>query len=308
MFSKLNFVLVMLSVLSLAHLASAERMPDKPEDATHVVKGTVKRVYSRETKDQIQYIVEVKIDQVERPASIKPGELISVYCFQAKRPEKTGTGTAVEKAESWIASIGESGHSAVPQEGQQIRAMAKPRGGRLEGLYPDWFTVIETKPKLGAQEPQKVENSSEDAKGRSSQTPQKDDSSPISGQDSEQYYFETLQRGKGFRIKKEAAVNYLRGVWRLDRKAHMSGGHSTRADQGDDVSLVCTEKQLIQIDFNRNKPVANEFVAQLSDLKQDERGRFHFDNHRLFAPVSEDHLLIGRYDYVVLLKRVSVKK
>ena len=301
-----SFALAIVSVLTSAHFALAERMPDKPEDATHVVTGTVQRVFSRETKDQFQYIVEIKVDHVERPDSLTPSKLLSVYCFRAKRIERVLRATTLEKFEAALASVTESGHSAIPREGQRIRALAKTRNGRLEGLYPVWFSLVEEEPDLGYKEsvkPRQRETTDDSSEHQASRS--RNELPEFTEEESEKYYFDLMQRAKGFRVQKEDAATYLRGVWRLDRRAHISGGHYTHADLGDDVSLVCTDKVLIQVDFNRNKPESHEYAVKLKDLHQDEQGRIHFDNHRLFVPMSKDHLAVGQYDYVVILRRVS---
>ena len=137
-----NLILAITSLTLFPPAVWAERTHEKSDDATHVVTGTAQRIYTRETKTQIQYIVEIKVNQVERPATLKPGELLSAYCFQTRKMKPIESGTVLEKAKALLASIGESGHSAVPKEGEQIRALTKPRHGRLEGLYPDWFSPV----------------------------------------------------------------------------------------------------------------------------------------------------------------------
>ena len=153
----------------------AERMPEEPKDATHVVTGMVQRIFTRETKEQIQYIVEIKVNQVERPASLKPGELLSVYCFQAKEIKPFGRGSKSEQAQAALAGIKEGGHRAIPKEGQQIRALAKPRNGRLEALYPDWFSVVDGNPKEATQKNASIKKGGLDlhllATGKSKESP-----------------------------------------------------------------------------------------------------------------------------------------
>lgn len=114
----------------------AERKPDSPKDATHIVVGTVDRVFHRESKEQNQYIVQLKVQSVERGKSLKKGDMLLVYCFQRK-----SSATPIPA---------EGGHKAIPREGQQIRALAKPRNGLLEGIYPNWFSVVDTAKKDAA--------------------------------------------------------------------------------------------------------------------------------------------------------------
>ena len=142
MLRKICFIITLATVATFSRVGWAERLTDgQAEDATHVVTGIVQSVFTRETNEQTQYIVEIKVDQVERPASLKPGELLSIYCFQTKVDELARQKGKIGAA---LGLIGENGHRAVPKEGQRIRASAKPRHGRLEGIYPDWFTVVES--------------------------------------------------------------------------------------------------------------------------------------------------------------------
>ena len=69
---------------------------------------------------------------------------------EAKKEKPTQAASDSENVAANLAGTAEAGHSAVPKEGQQIHALAKPGHGQLEALYPDWFSVVKTKPKLGA--------------------------------------------------------------------------------------------------------------------------------------------------------------
>ena len=141
-----KFILAITILTLFPSALRAERAHEKPDDATHVATGTVQRIYTRETKTQTQYIVEIKVDKAERPASLKSGDLLSVYCFQAKEVKPPRSLSDSEKVVALLTTVGESGHLAVPKEGQQIRASAQPRHGRLEALYPDWFSLLEADP------------------------------------------------------------------------------------------------------------------------------------------------------------------
>jgi hypothetical protein len=74
-------------------------------------------------------VVKIKIENTERTSGAQHGETISVYCFQRKP--------------SLLPIATEGGHKAVPKEGQRIRALVKTRHNRLEGIYPDWFHVLD---------------------------------------------------------------------------------------------------------------------------------------------------------------------
>jgi hypothetical protein len=49
------------------------------------------------------------------------------------------------------------------------------------------------------------------------------------------------------------ALTMPRDTWRLDKRAHIGGGHYVRADQGDDVTVIFTGEWLLQTDSNRSK-------------------------------------------------------
>jgi hypothetical protein len=136
MVRRLQLFVVAIAAVTLFYCCQswAERVPDSPEDATHVVTGTVRGVFHRETEEDMQYIVKIEVSDSETPKTVKASDVLLVYCFQRKPHRGLGN-----------PAPGESGHTVVPKEGQQIRALAKYRHGTLQGLYPDWFTVVEAK-------------------------------------------------------------------------------------------------------------------------------------------------------------------
>ncbi|MDJ0759038.1 MAG: hypothetical protein QNJ19_06535 [Woeseiaceae bacterium] len=128
----------------------------------------------------------------------------------------------------------------------------------------------------------------------------------VSEEESQRYFFSLMQKGQHFRVHPKAAANYLRGVWRLDRNAHVGAGHYTRADQGDDVVLFCNDERVLQIDFSRNHDRFIEFEEQLSRLTAGRDGAFNFGNEKWhIKPLGDNHIVITRYDYIVVLERVS---
>ena len=102
---------------------------------------------------------------------------------------------------------------------------------------------------------------------------------------------------KHFRIEKKDAIEYLRGTWKLDQKAHFGDeGHYVRADLGDRVTLECDDDTLTQISFNENKPGKDRSVGKFSSLKQDEKGGFEIGDTYLYLPLDQNHLAIAAYD------------
>ncbi len=123
-------ILSLLAVVAVAvQPAQAARPIEKRETADYVITGTVRAVYVRDTKGYRSYVVEIKVDEVEKGARLKKGDTFRAYCYQRK--EGFG-GLAYDTA----------GHTAVPREGQRIKAFVKDGGGHNEGIYPNWFYVI----------------------------------------------------------------------------------------------------------------------------------------------------------------------
>lgn len=127
----------------------------------------------------------------------------------------------------------------------------------------------------------------------------------VSEAESQQYYFGLTQKAKAFRVELDAAGQYLRGVWRLDRKAHIGAGHYARADKGDDVVLICNNEQLVQVDFSRNHDEFVEVVAQLAEIAVEEDGSWSFGKRRRYVPLDDNHMAVVDYDYIVVLQRES---
>ena len=123
------------------------------------------------------------------------------------------------------------------------------------------------------------------------------------------YYFKMMLGAKHFRIEKKDAIEYLRGNWELDQKAHFGDeGHYVRADLGDRVTLQCDDRTLTQISFNENKPGKDRYVGKFSSLKQDEKGGFEIGDTYLYLPLDQNHLAIAAYDYVAIVERKATKK
>jgi hypothetical protein len=124
------FILTLLAVVAVAiQPAKADRPTQKRDKADYVVSGTVNAVYARDTKGYKQYIVEIRVEQVDKGARLKKGDIFRAFCYQRKE----GFGGM---------EFDTSGHKAVPKEGQQIKAFVNSGSGYNEGVYPDWFDVI----------------------------------------------------------------------------------------------------------------------------------------------------------------------
>src|SRR5262245_6897593 len=100
--------------------AQAERVPDRREDASHVVSGTVKRVYSRDSsppgwnaETYTHFVLALAVDAVEKGKGVAGGEVIYVHCFQCTR--------------AGLFAPGMGGHTRIPGEGDRVRAFLNLR-------------------------------------------------------------------------------------------------------------------------------------------------------------------------------------
>lgn len=103
---------------------------EKRENTDYIISGMVTSVYTRETTGYRDYIVEIKVELVEKGAGIRQGDSFRTFCYQRKE----GKGGL---------EFDTPGHNIVPREGQRVRAFINWAGGRNEGVYPDWIDIIE---------------------------------------------------------------------------------------------------------------------------------------------------------------------
>lgn len=106
----------------------AERPRESEDNATFVVTGTVQKVFERDSGSNTDYVIQIRIDGVEKGDGLIPRDYIYAYCFRRK-PDAPREPSA-------------SGHGRPPKEKQRIRARIKHSRGRMEGLYPNWFEVL----------------------------------------------------------------------------------------------------------------------------------------------------------------------
>ena len=111
--------------------AHGERRHEKRSEATHVLEGEVVAVYERKTKAFRHYIVQLRVEKIEKGKNVAVGDFLYASCFlrdKVSRPVMPGPG----------------GHAAVPTEGQQVKVFLNRNRGLWEGVYPDWFDVVKT--------------------------------------------------------------------------------------------------------------------------------------------------------------------
>lgn len=129
----------------------------------------------------------------------------------------------------------------------------------------------------------------------------------VSAAQSQAYYFLLLQKAQSFQLKSdEEAAAYIEGIWRLDRKAHFGGGgHSVRADRGDNARAIITSQWLVKSLFNDQKrEQISEDVIAVKSIKRDEQGPVINDRHRFMA-IDNDHMAIIDYDFLAVMERVA---
>jgi len=150
----LRFVGTLAALVALAAtVARAERVPLSPEqlkaEATHVVTGVVKAVYSREVETtsygkgtlETHYLLEIEVRAVEKGSGVASGDIVYARCWRLKKHGASGP------------LPGPSGHFGIPKEGDQVRAfLAKgkygPTGQADNGsavVYPNGIEKLRAK-------------------------------------------------------------------------------------------------------------------------------------------------------------------
>lgn len=118
---------LILAIFAAAVSARAELPRQSRDEATHVVTGTVTKVFQRDGRMR-EFLIEIFIDGVEKGDDLEDGDFVYAFAFQRKSRTSSEPG------------IG--GHRAVPKEGQRIKAWLKRSKGRVTALYPEWFDLL----------------------------------------------------------------------------------------------------------------------------------------------------------------------
>jgi hypothetical protein len=131
-------------------------------------------------------------------------------------------------------------------------------------------------------------------------------------EESQEYFFGLMQKSQNFKVKtKEEASKYLQGIWRLDKRAHIGGGHYVRADRGDDVTVICTDEWLV-VRLMNGKQASDATVARFDRIELDDSGHLRvkgknsisFDH---FQPLDEDHMAVLNYDFIAVVRRIACR-
>jgi hypothetical protein len=136
-----------------ATMVRAERVPLSPEEqkaeATHIVTGVVKAIYSREVETTLygkgtletHYLLEIEVQGVEKGGGTEKGDIVHARCWRLKKHGASGL------------VPGPSGHFDIPKEGDRVRAfIAKgkygPTGQADNGstlVYPNGIEKLKAK-------------------------------------------------------------------------------------------------------------------------------------------------------------------
>lgn len=122
-------LIVLATIIVAAKPASAARPVVKREKADYVLTGPVQALYIQESKGYRSYIVEIKVEEVEKGEGLKKGDTFRAYCYQRKE----GKGGL---------EFDTDGHKVVPKQGQRVKMFVMHGGGHNEGCYPDWIDVL----------------------------------------------------------------------------------------------------------------------------------------------------------------------
>jgi hypothetical protein len=110
----------MMSLLTRADDAAGLKHGQLETRATHIVTGTVKRVYTSEREKEkgvTDYVIEIEVDKVTRGKGPKEGEVLYMRCW--KRNKKSNDPKV------------SNGQSEIPRVGRAVKAYLKraPDGG-----------------------------------------------------------------------------------------------------------------------------------------------------------------------------------
>ncbi len=135
-------VLFAVSCWGVSWTSWAARLREPREWATHVVTGEVLNVYEelQEKPERIiNYVIEIRIHNLEKGASLKSNDRILVKCYKPNPRWR-----APSNGRSWKGGRVRLVHSEVPKKGERIRAFLEWKDGSFEGIdHPaGWFNSL----------------------------------------------------------------------------------------------------------------------------------------------------------------------
>ena len=102
-------------------------------NASGLESGEVSKVYTRDSGHYTEYLVEIRIDKVEKGDDLKKRTYAYVHVSDRKANAPLQPSA--------------SGHAVPPKVGTPVRAWTMEIRGRLMGLYPNWFEKLPRKKK-----------------------------------------------------------------------------------------------------------------------------------------------------------------
>ena len=123
------FMLFVVTAFSVRPVHAA-RIEQKRENADYVLTGKVTAVYTLEGQGYNNYIVEIKVADVEKGDGIKKGDYFRAFCYQ---PNGKGHLSPFDD---------HHGHKIVPKYGQEVKVFVNRAGGRNEGVFPNWVDIL----------------------------------------------------------------------------------------------------------------------------------------------------------------------
>lgn len=122
------FTLFVIAAFSVRPVQAA-RATQSREKADYVLSGLVMAVYTLEGQGYNNYIVEIKVGDVEKGDGIKKGDYFRAFCYQ---PNGKGKLSPFDD---------HHGHKIVPKQGEEVKVFVNRAGGRNEGVYPNWVDI-----------------------------------------------------------------------------------------------------------------------------------------------------------------------
>jgi hypothetical protein len=115
-------------VVASATVAFAARAGDSRNKADYVLTGTVTDLYKSDGGGYDNYIVEIKVEEVEKGKDIKPDDTFRAFCYKRTGPASIALDSA--------------GHKTIPKPGERVKVYVIRARGRFEGTYPDWVDIL----------------------------------------------------------------------------------------------------------------------------------------------------------------------
>src|SRR5437868_4840569 len=111
--------------------------PITKDQATHIVTGEVRQVYKTEPGGYTYYLVELKVEKVERGGGLlafgsgpRAGRFTYISCFQ-------------RSADLPREAVGDPGHQTTPRSGEKIRVwLLETSEGEYKMLWPVGYELL----------------------------------------------------------------------------------------------------------------------------------------------------------------------